>query len=104
MGYDEVRWGTTGLPLETLYPYAANAAAEAAAAPAFAPAMAAALPAVDLRLRPFPADFPPPPEPFGRPRLRPDRPRPGLEVSCMETPGEGGAWARYHGNTLSADQ
>jgi len=67
----------------------AYTAAEAAAAPAIAPAMAAALPAVDLRPRPFPPDFDPPPDPLGRPRLRPDRPLPGLMVSEAETPEEG---------------
>lgn len=74
-------------PLETLNPYAAYAAAEAAAAPAIAPAIAAALPAVDFRPRPFPPDLAPPPDPLGRPRLRPDLPLPGLMVSEPETPG-----------------
>lgn len=51
--------------------------------------MAAALPAVDLRPRPFPPDLAPPPDPLGRPRLRPDLPLPGLIVSEAETPEEG---------------
>lgn len=65
---------------------AANAAAEAAAAPALAPAIAAALPTVDLRPRPFLPDLAAPPDPFGRPRLRPDLPRPVLMASRPETP------------------
>lgn len=48
--------------------------------------MAAALPAVDFRPRPFPPDLAPPPDPLGRPRLRPDLPLPGLIVSEAETP------------------
>lgn len=52
--------------------------------------MAAALPAVDLRPRPFPPDFAPPPDPLGRPRLRPDLPLPGLIVSRVETPEDRG--------------
>lgn len=48
--------------------------------------MAAALPAVDLRPRPLPPDLVPPPDPLGRPRLRPDRPLPGLTASEAETP------------------
>lgn len=50
--------------------------------------MAAALPAVDFRPLPFLTedDFPAPPEPLGRPRLRLDLPLPGLDISWEETP------------------